>query len=166
MPPLGSILQPTASLQLNLPPAIQEVTPTEQIGLKSGKAFLLPSNFDKGGYCFTNNDGAMMKLYSLCDQAGSPWYLMDQVLAPLMVETSRNQFNPLHSSMTERDAFMARMHGKFPSTSPKPIQVQLESSSEPVTAYCFNAVQQLGEHLRRCNLFGDVNKLKVNPEHQ
>jgi hypothetical protein len=63
MPPLGPIVQQPASLQSNLP-ATKEVTPTEQTGLESGKAFLLPSRFDKGRYCFTNNDRAMMRLYS------------------------------------------------------------------------------------------------------
>jgi hypothetical protein len=164
MPPLGPIVQPTASLQSNLP-ATQEVTLTEQTGLKSGKAFLLPSDFDKGRYCFTNNDRAMMRLYSLCDQAGSPRYLMDQVLAQLKVEISRNQFDPSPSSITKTDAFMARMHRKFPSPPPEPIQVQLEYFSEPVTIYRFNAVQQLQEHLLRRDLYGDVNKLNVNPDH-
>ena len=124
-----------------------------------------PSHFDKGRYCFTNNNRAMMRLYSVCDQAGSPRYLMDQVLAQLKVEISRNQFDPSHASITKRKAFMARMHRKFPSPPPEPIQVQLESFSGPVTVYQFNAIQQLQQHLLRRDLYGDVNKLNVNPEH-
>ncbi len=165
MPPLGPIVQQEASLPSYLP-ASEEVTPTEQTGLESGKAFLVPSDFDKGRYCFTNNDRAMMRLYSLCDQAGSPRYLMDQVLAQLKVEISRNQFDPSHVSITKREAFMARMHRKFPSPPPEPVQVQLESFSEPVTVYRFNAIQQLQQHLLRRDLYGDVNKLNVHPEHR
>lgn len=58
------------------------------MGLDSGKAFLLPTDFDKGQYCYTNNNPAMMRLYSLCDQAYSPLYLMDHVLAQLKGEIS------------------------------------------------------------------------------
>jgi hypothetical protein len=90
---------------------------------------------------------------------------MDQVLTQLKVEISRNQFDPSHSSITKRDVFMARMHRKFPSPPLEPIQVQLESFSQPVTFYQFNAVQQLQEHLLRQDLYGDLNKLNVNPEH-
>jgi hypothetical protein len=133
------MVQQAASLQSYVP-ASKEVTPTEQTGLESGKAFLVPSHFDKGRYCFTNNDWAMMRLYSLCDQAGYPCYLMDQVLAQLKVEISRNQFDPSHASITKREACMARMHRKFPSPHSEPIQVQLESFSEPVTVYRLNAI--------------------------
>jgi hypothetical protein len=139
MHPLGPMVQQAASLQL-YQPASKKVTPAEQIGLESGKAFLVCSNFDKGRYCFTNNDRAMMRLYSLCEQAGSPCYLLDQVLAQLKVEISRNQFDPLHASIMKKEAFMARMHRKFPSPPPEPIQVQLESFSESVTIYLFNAI--------------------------
>ncbi len=62
---------------------------------------------------------------------------------------------------------MARMHRKFPSPPPEPIQVKPESYPEPVTVYRFNAVQQLQEHLLRRDLYhGDVNKLNVHPEHR
>ena len=108
----------------------------------------------------------MMRLYSLCDQAGSPRYLMDQVLTQLKREIVQNQFYPSHSSITKRDAFMARMHRKFPSPPPVPIQVSLESFTEPVTVYRFNAVSQLQEHLLCRDLYGDVNKLNVHPEHR
>jgi hypothetical protein len=60
---------------------------------------------------------------------------------------------------------MGRMHCKFPSPPPQPIQVQLESFSGPITMYRFNALQILQEHLLRSDLYGDVNKLNVYPEH-
>jgi hypothetical protein len=60
---------------------------------------------------------------------------------------------------------MARIHNKFPSPSPEPIQVQLQYFSEPVNVYQFNAVKKLQEHLLRRDLYGDVNKLNINPEH-
>jgi hypothetical protein len=130
--PANALVTPPSDLEVSLP-ANASVTPAT--GLESGKAFLLPADFDKGRYCFTNNDRAMMRFYSLCDNAGSPCYLMDQVLAQLRIEISRNQFDPSHSSLAKRDAFMGRMHCKFPNPPPEPIQVQLESFSEPITMY-------------------------------
>jgi hypothetical protein len=90
---------------------------------------------------------------------------MDQVLAQLRIEISRNQFDPSHSSLTKRDALTGRMHRKFPSPPPEPIQVQLELFYEPITMYRFNALQMLQGHLLRSDLYGDVNKLTVHPEH-
>jgi hypothetical protein len=153
-----------SDLEVSLP---ANASATPATGLQSGKAFLLPADFDKGQYCFTNNDRSMMRFYSLCaDNAGFPRYLMDQVLAQLRIERSRNQFDPSHSSLTKRDVFMGRMHRKFQSPPPEPIQVQLESSSEPITMYCFNALQMLQEHLLQSDLYGDVNKLNVHSEHR
>jgi hypothetical protein len=148
--PANALDTPPSHLEVSLP-ANASATPTT--GLESGKYFLLPADFDKGRYCFTNNDRAMMRLYSLCDNAGSPRYLMDQVLAQLRIEISRNQFDPSHSSLTKRDAFMGRIHRKFPSPPPEPIQVQ----------HRFNALQMLQEHLLQSDLYGDVNKLNVHP---
>jgi hypothetical protein len=162
--PANALDTPPSDLGVSLPANASAPPAT---GLASGKAFLLPADFDKGRYCFTNNDRAMMRFYSLCDNAGSPCCLMDQVLAQLRIEISRNQFDPSHSSLTKRDAFMGRMHPKFPSPHPEPIQVlQLESFSEPITMYHFNALQMLQEHLLRSDLYGDVNKLNVHPEHR
>ncbi len=91
---------------------------------------------------------------------------MDKLLTQLKVEMTRNQFDPTHFSITKRDAFMARMHRKFPSPPPEAIQVQLESFPEPVTIYRFDAIQQLQAHLLQHDLYGDLNKLNVNPNHQ
>ena len=94
------------------------VTATAIPGLESGNAFLLPPDFNKGRFCFTKNDRAMMRLYNICDEAGSLRYLMDQILRQLKVESKRSQFDPIHYSITKRDAFMARIHRKFPSPPP------------------------------------------------
>ena len=49
VPPLGTLSQPTtASLQANHLPATGVVTSTGPTGLASGRAFLLPLDFDKG----------------------------------------------------------------------------------------------------------------------
>jgi hypothetical protein len=108
--PANVLVTPPSDIEVSLP---ANASVTHATGLESGKAFLLPATFDKGRYCFTNNDRAMMRFYSLCDNAGSPRYLMDQVLAQLRIEISRNQFDPSNSSLTKRDAFMSRMHRKF-----------------------------------------------------
>jgi hypothetical protein len=135
-------------------------------GLQTGEAFVIPSDFQKGRFCFTTNDRSMMRMYNLCDEAGSPRYLMDQLLTQLKVEMKRNQFDPTHFSITKRDAFMARMHRKFPSPPPEAIQVQLESFPEPVTIYRFDAIQQLQAHLLRHDLYGNLEKLNVHPDHR
>jgi hypothetical protein len=102
-------------------------------GLQSGEAFSIPSDIQKGWFCFTNNDCSMMRMYNLCDEAGSSRYLMDNLLAQLKVQMTRNQFDPTHFSITKRDAFMTRIYHKFPSPPPEAILVQLESFLEPST---------------------------------
>jgi hypothetical protein len=91
---------------------------------------------------------------------------MDKLLVQLKVEMTRNEFDPTHFSITKRDAFMARMHRKFPSPPPEAIKIQLESFLEPVTIFRFNAIQQLQAHLLRHDLYGDLEKLNVHPEHR
>jgi hypothetical protein len=161
--PANALDTPPSDLEVSLP---ANASTTPATGLESGKAFRLPADFDKGRYCFTNNDRAMTRFYSLCDNAESPHYLMDQVLAQLRIEIARKQFDPSHSSLTKRDAFTGRMHCKFPSPPPEPIQVQLKSFSEPITMYRFNALQMLQEHLLRSDPYGDVNKVNVHPKHR
>ena len=107
----------------------------------SSEAFLVPTDYVKGQYCFTKPDRSMMRLYNICDQAGSPRYLMDKVMSQLNTEISFNQFDPCHPSLTKRNAFMARMHRKFPSPPPQRIEVKLESLAEPVIVYRFDAVE-------------------------
>ena len=133
--------------------------------LESGRVFRVPPDYEKGQYCFTKTDRSMMRFYNICDQAGSPRYLMDKVLGQMRIEMSKNGFDPLLSSVTKRDAYMARMHRKFPSPPPEQIMVQLESFSDPVALYRFNAIEQLQKHLSRQDLYGDVSKLNVNQEH-
>jgi hypothetical protein len=140
--------------------------PTSILGLESGDAFVVPTDFQKARFCFTNNDRSMMRMYNICDEAGSPRYLMDKLLTQLKVEMTTNHFDPNHFSITKRDAFMARMHQKFPSPPPEAIDVQLESFMEPVTIYRFDAIQQLQAHLLRHDLYGDMKKLNVHPDHR
>ena len=75
--------------------------------LDTSEAFVVPADYIRGQYCFTKHDRAMMRLYSLCDNAGSPRYLMDQIMTRLNTEISSNQFDPAHHSITKRDAFMS-----------------------------------------------------------
>jgi hypothetical protein len=159
--PSSSTPSPSNTVPMQQTPAVSSVP-----GLESGEAFVIPSDFQKGRFCFTTNDRSMMRMYNLCDEAGSPRYLMDQLLAQLKVEMTSNQFDPTDFSITKRDAFMARMHRKFPSPPPEAIPVQLESFPEPVTIYRFDAIQQLQAHLLRHDLYGDLEKLNVHPEHR
>jgi hypothetical protein len=101
--------------QPSVPPQGRAIIPC----LESGEAPCLPADYGRGRYCFTKLDCSLMRLYHICDQAGSPHYLMDQIIGQLKIEMSRNRFNPsLPSSNTRRDPFMARMHRKFPSPPP------------------------------------------------
>lgn len=104
----------------------------------------------------------MMRLYNICDQAGSPRYLLDSLLAQMKTEIRRNKFDPLHTSITQRDSFMARMHRKFPTPPPEAILVQLECFADPITIYRFNAIDQLRHHCLRTDLYGDLARLNVN----
>ena len=167
IPPIPRQPPPTPAgqeQQHNVPVHLTPVLATPS--LDTGEAYLLPPQYDKGRFCFTNQDRAMMRLYNLGDQAGAPRFLVDQILSQVKHEMNRNQFDPRHASITKRDAFMARMHRKFPSPPPERIQVQLESFPEPVTVYRFDVIEQLKQHLIRFDLYGDLNKLNVHPDHR
>ena len=46
------------------------------------------------------------------------------------------------------------------------MEVKLDSLAEPVIVYRFDAVEQLKQHLLREDLYGDITKLNVHPEHR
>ena len=145
-----SHIPPTTGCRLEAPSLQHPTTSTTPVSTQdqlSSEAFLVSRDFIKGQYCFTKHDRAMMRLYNLCDQAGSPRYLMDQVISQLNTEITKNQFDPCDPSITQRTAFMARMHRKFPSPPPERIEVKLESFSDGVVVYRFDALQQLKHHL-------------------
>jgi hypothetical protein len=121
--------------------------------LESGLEFTVPPDFGKPDHCFTSADRSVMRLCDTCDKAGSPRHLMDRLFAQLKTEIARNAFDPLHSSITKRDAFMARIHRKFPSPPSEAIAVNLESFAEPITICRFNVIAQLQHHgdVVRCN---------------
>jgi hypothetical protein len=161
--------------------SLEEVTETEQAPtvekiqtsdtetvindqLQSGRAFLVTDDFDVGRFCFNKKDCAMMRLYHICDKANTPRYLADQIMAHIKDEMLRNDFDPCDPSITKRDAFMARMHKKFPSPPAEAIKVKLESFPEEVTMYRFDVVKQLQDHLLRADLYRDLGKLNVNQE--
>jgi hypothetical protein len=56
------------------------------------------------------------------------------------------------------------MH-QVPKSTPEAVSVQLESFSEPITMYRFDAVQQLQQHLPDA-IFMVISKLNVNPDHR
>ena len=58
------------------------------------------------------------------------------------------------------------MHRKFPSPPPERIEVQLESMTEPIVVYRFDAMLQLQQHLLRHDLYGDLTHLNVDPNHR
>ena len=87
-------------------------------------------------------------------------------MSQLNTEINKNNFDPSHHSLTKRNAFMARMHRKFPSPPPQRIEVQLQSFSDPVIVYRFDAIEQLKQHLARKDLYGDLSKLNVHQDHR
>ena len=134
------------------------------LNLESGHQFTVPPNYGKSDHCFTSADRSMMRLYNICDKAGSPRYLMDRLLSQIKIEITRNSFDPSQSSLTLRDPFMARMHRKFPSPPPVAILVQLECFDSPVPVYRFDAIEQLQQHLLRKDLYGDLSRLNVDQD--
>jgi hypothetical protein len=136
-------------------------------GLQSGLPFVVPSDYYHGQFCFSSRDCAMMRIYQICDQANTPRYLADKILAQMKIEIQRNDFDPCDPAITKRDAFMARMHRKFPSPPPEPVRVRLESfPGEDVTIFRFDVVRQLQDHLLRPDLYSTLNKLNVHQEHR
>ena len=107
-----------------------------------------------------------MEPYSICDKADFARYLMDKVLAQLKVEMTTNNFDPTDPTITKRDPFMSRMYRKFPNPPPEVVQVQLESFSDLVTIYCFNAIDQMQVHLLRQDLYGNLEKVNVNADNR
>ncbi len=153
---------------LNSPTATQGIITAAppDIGLHTGDAYFLPQDFNRGQHVFTNTDSSMMKLYDTCDKAGAPRYLMDKVISQIKSEMSMNNFNPLNPTIKKRDAFMKQMHRKFPTPNSEPIDVQLESFPEPVTMYRFDFIKQLQFHLLNSELYADIDKLNVHPDHR
>jgi hypothetical protein len=91
---------------------------------------------------------------------------MDKVLAQLKVEMTMNNFDPIAPTITKRKCFMARMHRKFPNPPAEEILVQLESFPEPIKIYRFDAIEQMKAHLVRPDLYGNLEKLNVNPDNR
>jgi hypothetical protein len=79
----------------------------DQDGLQSGEAFIVPSDFDSGRFCFANNDCAMMRIYHICDTARTPHFLVDKIMSQIKTEMQRNDFDPCDPSITKKEAFMA-----------------------------------------------------------
>jgi hypothetical protein len=143
-----------------------EVEEVENDGLQNGEPFRVPNDFDSGRFCFPNKDCAMMRIYHICDEAKTPRWLADKIMAQVKTEMQRNDFDPCDPSITKRDAFMARMHLKFPSPKAEAIQVELESFDHEVTLYRFDLVKQLQDHLLRADLYREIKKLNVNQENR
>jgi hypothetical protein len=148
------------------PPPVEAPPGAPPGGLESGAPFSVESDFQKAKHCFTNQDRSLIKLYSICDQADCPRYLMDKVLAQLKVEMTMNNFDPIAPTITKRKCFMARMHRKFPNPPAEEILVQLESFPEPIKIYRFDAIEQMKAHLVRPDLYGNLEKLNVNPDNR
>jgi hypothetical protein len=55
-------------------------------GLESGHAFSVQPDYQKARHCFTNQDRSVMKLHHIFDEADSPRYLCDKVLACPAIE--------------------------------------------------------------------------------
>jgi hypothetical protein len=172
----STVAAPTATtagsviLAAGTPLAVEDIVPPHPVNLcnaplESGLEFTVGPHFGKSDHCFTKSDRSTMRLYNICDQAGSPRYLMDSLMSQMKTEITRNQFDPLHSALTLREPFMARMHRKFPSPPPQAIQVQLECFADPITIYRFHAIDQLQHHLLRNDLYGDLSRLNVNRNH-
>jgi hypothetical protein len=108
----------------------------------------------------TPQDRSMARIYRMFDAAGSPRYLADSVIRQLRKEIYFNQFDPCHTAITQRDAFMGRAYKSFGSERPEAIPVTLETGQK-VTVFRFSFLQTLQQHLLS-TVFSDLNNLSVD----
>jgi hypothetical protein len=108
----------------------------------------------------TPQDWSMARIYRLCDDAGSPPYLADTILSQIRKEIVQNNFDPCHSRITWRDAFMHRASKSIGSRPPEAGQITLKSGQK-VTVYRFPFSQYFQEHLLS-DVFSDIQNLSVD----
>jgi hypothetical protein len=108
----------------------------------------------------TPQDRSMARIYRLCDDAGSPRYLADAIIRQIRNEMVLNDFDPCHSGITLRDAFMHRASKSIGSRPPEAIPITLESGQK-VTVFRFPFLQSFQEHLLSAP-FSDIRNLSVD----
>jgi hypothetical protein len=129
--------------------------------LASGEPFHIPPDYFQSTTTYTNADQSMLRLYSTCDKAGAPRYLLDEILSQLKHEIRFNGFDLLSGSLTKRDPFMKRIARITPSPPPETITVQLESNTL-TNIQRFDFLKSLQCHLLRSDLYGNLDQLVVN----
>jgi hypothetical protein len=151
-PPSGSLIADTD----NEDQGVEDLAGESRIG----KVVTITMQEQNSRVVATPHDRSMARIYQVCDQAGSPRYLADLIITQLRKETLQNGFDPCHSSITRRDAFMHRATKSTGSIPPEAIRITLESG-QTVTVLRFPFRQQLQEHLLS-SVFSDLKNLSVN----
>ena len=104
-------------------------------------------------------DQSMARLYKICDDAGAPKFLCDQVLKALQEEMLSNQFDPLSSLMTTRKTFFPRVQRLLEIQPPEEIHLTLETGQE-VSVFRFHFLPRLQQHLLSQSFF-DLGNLSL-----
>jgi hypothetical protein len=105
-------------------------------------------------------DRTMSRMYLLCDNAGGPRYLADQIVKQLQQEIIQNGFDPCSSKITRRDSYMDRALRKTGSPPPEAIPLSLESG-QSTTVFRFPLQSTLQVHLLS-SFYSDLNDLSVD----
>ena len=129
----------------------------------NGEPVLMKDIKSSSCHGITDSDGTMLRLYSLSDESGCPRYFVDKFLGILRQEMKENDFNIMDPFLLKRKAFFGKMHRKFEVPKPEKIAVTLETG-DIVELHRFNFKDQLQHHLKREDLYGDLNNLNVNKE--
>jgi hypothetical protein len=109
--------------------------------------------------CFTSDELAMAKLYHLCDNVGSPRYLLDEIMKVVRNEMSTTGFNPLSTTLPSRQSLLNKAQDVTAIPAPTPVTVDLESGKSVVVWR--NAFPQLLQDHLLSQSFGDTSLLDI-----
>lgn len=114
--------------------------------------------------CFTSEELAMAKLYHLCDKAGSPKYLLDDIIKVIRNEMSTTGFNPLSTTLPSRKSLLNKAQTATSISAPIPVTVDLERGKSVIVWR--NAFPQLLQDHLLSDSFGDTSLLDIpDPNH-
>ena len=103
------------------------------------------------------SDQSMARLYQLCNKAGAPRYLCDDIIQQIQKEVKYNHFDLMSSQITSRKAFLHRLQKQNALQDAEAINVTLESGQD-VVIHRFNYIQDLQQHLVS-NVYADCTNV-------
>ena len=165
-PPPPTELEPSADAQVGQDsatpePSAEEVAIEEESDLDLGRPSRM-SLEDQNGIVLsvTPHDQVMASLYKLCDDAGAPKYLCDDIVSLIREKTLKNNFDIFSPAMSQRRTFFRRVKRQLDIPGPEAIPVTLESSGGTVTVYRFRFLERLQRHLLS-QVYSDMENLTL-----